>query len=70
LSNVPPAVDQAAGGARAEIATLSRRYFMSNVLALTLGILFVSFFSVYVGGMFMFSKCKEVDRDRHSQCMS
>ena len=43
---------------------------MSNVLIFSLGIVFVAFFTVYVGGMFMFSKCKEVDRDRHCRRMS
>ncbi|GEM_PF-6424313 len=43
---------------------------MSNFLVLSVGILFVAFFTAYVGGMFMFSKCKEVDRDRHCRRMS
>jgi hypothetical protein len=43
---------------------------MSNVIFVSFAIVFAAFFSVYVGGMFMFSKCKDVDRDQHCQRMS
>jgi hypothetical protein len=70
MADSSPAAHWVAGVTLKESTTLNWRYSMSNVIIISFAIVFAAFFSVYVGGMFMFSKCKEVDRDRHSQCMS
>jgi len=36
----------------------------SMILAVALSVVF--FLAVYVGGMFIFRECKEVDRERHA----